>query len=424
MLRKYYELFRLMRNERKPIEKLKEEQNTKFRRLVQHAYKNVPFYYEKFNQAGVHPNDILSIEDINKLPIITKEDFYASEPDKLIDKRINKNNHMQELCTSGSSGKALCFPVDKKYDQLRKAQFLRPYLSNGQSLTDQNIWLRAHVNSKKCFYQKMGILRELQLNVVSDLKEQIRHIQDLKPDVIRGYGSALQLIVSHAQEEKIKLHSPRTIFTDSELLSESLRKKIELAFDTNVIDVYGSFETENVAYECNQHQGYHMAIDCSVFEFIKDGEAVKAGEVGELVFTVLDNYTFPFIRYSIGDLASYTDKTCSCGRTLPLMDVSAGRAADFAIMPDGRKISSTYLFGAARQSIKYIQEFQIIQHDLNLFTVLIVPNSHYHEKIKSQIIDDFCCDLPGAKINLRLVQKIEREKSGKFKMFKSCMKKQ
>ena len=68
MLRKYYELFRLMRNERKPLENLKEEQSIKLQHLVRHAYENVPFYFEKFNQAGVHPDDIRGIEDIHKIP--------------------------------------------------------------------------------------------------------------------------------------------------------------------------------------------------------------------------------------------------------------------------------------------------------------------------------------------------------------------
>ena len=422
MLRKYYELLRLMRNERKPLEKLKEEQSIKLRHLVRHAYENVPFYFEKFNQAGVHPDDIRGIEDINKIPIITKDDFHASEPDKLVDKRIKNHDMLQVLCTSGSSGKILRFFVDRKYNQLRKAQFLRPYLSNGQGLFDRSIWFRVLVDSSKPFYQKLGLLRDRQLKVNSDIAEQIKIIQQVKPDVMRGYGSAFQLLVAHGQEENIKLHSPRTVFTDSELLSEDLRNRIEQAFDTEVIDVYGSFETENIAYECNHHQGYHMAIDCAVIEFVKNGEHVKSGEVGEVIFTVLDNYTFPFIRYNIGDLASYTDQPCSCGRTLPLMDVSTGRVADYAVTSDGRKVSSTVFLGSLQHLGKYIHEFQVIQEDLNLFTALIVPTSSYHENVGAQIIDDLLGDLPDAAIDIRLVQKIDREKSGKLKVFKSFMK--
>jgi phenylacetate-CoA ligase len=410
-----------MRNEKKSLERLKREQNIKLQRLIQHAYENIPFYLQKFDQAGVRPGDIQTVDDLKKIPIITKDDFYAADPNDLIDRRIQDRSQLIPISTSGSSGKSLQFVVDNKYNQLRKAQFLRPYLSNGHGIFDKNIWFRARINSKKPFHQKLGLLREYQLKGGSNTADQIRKIQKIRPDIMRGYGSIFQLIAAKAQEDDIRLHSPRTIFTDSELLHKELRLKIERAFGTEVIDVYGTFETENIAYECNHHKGYHMAIDCSVIEFIKDGMPVKAGEIGEVVFTVLDNYTFPFIRYNIGDLASYSDQPCTCGRTFPLMEISSGRASDFAILRSGDKISANVLIGQLLYLEKFIQEFQIIQESLNLFTVQLIPTKQYHDEISQKLTTTLQAELQDATVNIRQVDNIAREKSGKWKAFKSLI---
>jgi phenylacetate-CoA ligase len=424
VLQKYVELIRLMGNEKKPLKKLRQEQNIKLQHLIRHAYENVPFYFKKFQEAKIHPDDIQTTDDLKKIPIISKDDFYAAEPIDLIDKRIKDRSKLITLKTSGSSGRVLQFFVNQHYNQLRKAQFLRPYISNGTGLFDRAIWFRANPEIKKPFYQKLGLLRDYQFYAGSDPELQIKLIQKIRPTIMRGYGSVFQLIASRVQEENINIHAPRIIFTDSELLRKESREKIEHVFKTKVIDVYGTFETENIAYECNQHEGYHMGIDCAIIEFIKNGKQVQAGKVGEVVFTVLDNYTSPFIRYNIGDLATYNDQPCSCGRSLPLMGMVTGRTYDYVLKRNGDKISSTTLLGHVLVNFsKYIHEYQFIQKDFDIFSMLIIPTRLYHDKIGKELTNRFRRDFPDARIKIQLVDKIKREDSGKLKAFKSLMKK-
>ena len=164
-----------------------------------------------------------------------------------------------------------------------------------------------------------------------------------------------------------------------------------------------------------------MAIDCVIMEFLKKGNPVKPGEVGEIVFTVLDNYTFPFIRYNIHDLAAYTDRPCSCGRTFPLMKIIAGRMYDYAKKSDGTKISSTPLTSHMWFLGKYIHEFQVIQEDIDQFSVLIVPTKFYSDKAAKKVEKDIYKNFPKAKIKIHLVDQIKREASGKFIGFKTLL---
>lgn len=414
-------MLRLMRNERRPLAQLRNIQKRKLRRLVSHAYHHVPFYHDRFQKINLHPNDIRTIDDLHKIPVIDKDDFQQSKKSDLIDRRIKDTDRLVTINTAGSSGKILQFFVDCGYNQLRKAQFLRPYLTNGNGLFDRVLCFRAIPRLKQMVHQKLGLLKEYQIDSGADPLVQIEAIQNLKPEVMRGYGSTFHLMASKMLEENISVPSPRIIFTDSEFLSIASRHKIEKAFQTELIDIYGTFETENVAYECHNHQGYHMAIDCVIIEFLKDGKPVKPGETGEIVFTVLDNYAFPFIRYNIHDLAAYTDKPCSCGRTFPLMKVIAGRKFDYAQKSDGTKVSSTSLSYHLWFLEKYIHEFQIIQEGIDLFTVLLVPTKFYSEKIRFEAEKDIRRYFPKAKIKICLVDQIKRETSGKLIDFKTLL---
>ena len=133
---------------------------------------------------------------------------------------------------------------------------------------------------------------------------------------------------------------------------------------------------------------------------------------------MLLNYTFPFIRYNIHDLAIYMDKPCSCGRTFPLMSIISGRTNIYAIKPNGVPISSAMLNRHFWDCGKYIHEYQIIQENYDLISVFIVPTKYFSGEIRTKIKEGLQQDLAGATVNIHLVDHIKREESGKFQNFK------
>ena len=411
---KYFYLPLLLLNEWRPLPALQRLQLRKLKRLVHHAYAHVPMYRKIYKENGVHPDDIESLEAITKLPIVDKTDFRQHNDHICRSAAAPPVEDLITVKTSGSSGQAFSFLIDSEYDQLRKAQFLRPYITNGYNPFSRVVWFRAIPQDGKQWFQRLGLLNDHQLYTGQGTIEQIMDIRRLKPEFVKGYGSTLSLVASMAAEKGLQLPTLRRVFTDSELLSSHMRHVIEEGFRTKVIDIYGTFETDNIAYECRHREGYHMAIDCVIFEFIAGGRPVSPGEEGEIVCTVLDNLTTPFIRYNLHDIGLESTQKCACRRRFPLMQITKGRANDFALTLEGAQITSTTISGQFRPFADKLHEFQVIQEEIGRFRVLIVPRHTYGHQTTRQIHQAMYALFPHAHVEVQLVKTIARNPSGKF----------
>jgi phenylacetate-CoA ligase len=156
-------------------------------------------------------------------------------------------------------------------------------------------------------------------------------------------------------------------------------------------------------------------------EFIKNEKPVNPDEEGDIVVTILNNFAMPFIRYNLYDIGSYSEQPCSCGRTFPLMNQIKGRANDYMITEDGRRLS---FFAIAHFDVMApnVYEYQIIQEGVNLFNVFIVPSNSYNDEGRKFFIPVIKKISPHATININIVPAIKREMSGKFRAFKSNVK--
>ncbi len=416
---KYIHMLQLLRNERCSPDELIHRQNIGLRKLIKHSYGTVKFYKRLFDDCGLHPEDIKSAEDITKIPVIDKKILRKNSIEDLISSRFNKKNLIR-ITTSGSSGAPLEFYIDSLYNQYRKAQSLRPYISNGQKLFDRTVSFSYYEAPEKKWFQHFGLMNDHRIISGWDLNTQVKSIKNIRPAVIKGYGSVLNLLANKIIDEKISITQPRLLFTDSEVLTTDERENIENAFRAPATDIYGTWETGNIAYECSCRKGYHIAIDSVIMEFLKEGKPVNPDEEGEIAVTVLNNYSMPFIRYNLNDIASYSEQKCTCGRTFPLINEIKGRKNDYMISEDGRKIS--FFTSSFNHLAPRVYEYQIIQEGINIFKVLIVPGKSYTsegENIFKPVIKRF---FPNAVIDIKLVDAIERAPSGKFAAFKSMVK--
>lgn len=414
---KYVNLIRLLRNERHSLDELIHMQNTALRKLIKHAYSTVEFYKELFDDNGLVPDEIQSTEDLYKIPIIDKKLLLKNSYNRLISKVYDINN-LKPIRTAGSNGTPFLFYIDDMFDQYRKAQYLRPYITNGRRFWDNSVLFSIRNAPPKKWFQYLSLIPNIYIFPGSTIEEQIQILQKKKPDTIQGYASSLNLISTKIVEENINIPKPRLIFTDSELLVPDIRKNIERAFQTKVIDIYGTYETDNIGYECHHHKGYHLAMDSVIMEFIREGKTAKANEEGEIVVTVLNNFAMPFIRYNLHDIGSFSELTCPCGRTFPLMKQIKGRDNDYLITEDGRKLP---IFNIANFDMlaPNVREYQIVQESINSFEVYIVPGKTYKNHGGDIIVPTLKNFSPNAKINVNIVKEIDREPSGKFKAFKS-----
>lgn len=307
---------------------------------VERVYSNTPFYKEKFNQLGVSPADIQSLEDIRKLPFTVKFDLRENYPFGLF------ASPMEEVVrihgSSGTSGKPTIVGYTKNDIEMWSELLARAIVAAGGRKSD--IFHNAY--GYGLFTGGIGLhygAEKLGAAVVpisgGNTERQITLINDFKPRGLVGTPSYILTIAEKMEEMGI---DPATngieygIF-GAEPWSEEMRRALEEKLKIKAIDIYGLSEVmgPGVSIECYEAQdGLHLAEDHFFIEIIdpKTLEPVADGEDGELVITSLTKEALPIIRYHTGDITAITREKCICGRTTTRMTRVKGRTDDMLII--------------------------------------------------------------------------------------------
>jgi len=420
---KYLTLIQLLRNERRPVEELADLQNRKLRRLIRHVYDRVPFYRQRFDQVGVQPEDIRTVADLAKLPIISKQDVIDAPHDEVLDTSVPKSSLVARQ-TSGSTGMPFRFYVDQNYDQFCKALFLRPYFSTGRRIFDVAMRFTPVTAAPKKWFQRLGILREYRVPCNASGEEMLAVYRRVTPDVLIGYPSAISVLAETLVASGDEVHLPRIVFTDSEVLTDFTKDRIRAAFRTPIIDVYGTLETDNIAWQCRDGSAYHYAADCVILETVQDGQSVGPDEPGELVCTVLNSLTMPFVRYNMGDIVTLSSGGCDCGRTLPLISTIEGRAMDRLTLPDGSRVSAAHILHEFKLLGDVVREFQVVQETVDDFTVNVSLRHNLSDVERVRITNTIHPTNPQARVTIRSVDSERRRPSAKKRLFVSRVQKQ
>ena len=425
-LRAYYYLRSVVKRAYWPREKLIEYQNKRLRGIVRYAYDNVPFYYKKFRQAGLKPDDIKTAEDLSKLPIVRRDEVKRNL-DRMVSKEYDLAR-LKMLRTSGSTGEPLYFYISGREDELRKAKHLRANIACGQKFRDRWVVITSPIyfNQAKGLQKVLGIYAPMSVSVFDDVSRQISVIERLKPDVLDGYASSLLLLAREVEKRGLETIKPRLMISGADLIDKPAREYVEKVFGVPFYDQYGAAEFERLAWQCEEKNRYHIDADSVVMQFVDEaGEEVAPGETGEVVCTSLINMAMPFIRYALGDLGRTSEeKECSCGRNLPLMEVMEGRKDEAVVLPDGR-IVSAFAFIAAMYQLSFydkIEKFRVIQKRLDFFQVLIKLSNAEKADKKSLISELTKCFRRVFRLddevsfNVKFVDDIPLDASGKFRI--------
>jgi phenylacetate-CoA ligase len=415
MMRRVWYLAQMLRNERLAPRLLAARQDRLVRELIGHSVDQVPFYRDLY--AGIDASSIRGDADLVRLPIIDKSHLRAAGASW---RSASAQEPLVRIRTSGSTGMPLRFEIDPVYNQWRKAQYLRPYVSNGRRLTEPVMRLRSLslASPNRPLFKRLGLLPELLVDLAADPEEVRRAWQLHRPRILQGYPSALRVLAQTYLERNRALEpAPRLVFTDSELLLPETRELLERAFHAPVIDVFGTFETDNIAYQCGRRAGYHVTPDSVIIEIVRDGVRVESGEIGELVVTVLRNRTTPFIRYNLHDLAAWATEPCGCGRTSPLLEVFAGRANDLLTYPDGRELTPMGICALFSERAHLLRQYQMRQTGPAQFDLLIVPTAAFTATEGELLLRELGEKLGPVRIDIRLTDRIAADPSGKLRAF-------
>ncbi|MGQ9680731.1 MAG: phenylacetate--CoA ligase family protein [Candidatus Bathyarchaeia archaeon] len=384
-LRAIYYLYDLMSHLHWSQEKLKEHQNRQLKKVINSAYESVPFYHRLFKENKIKPSDIRSIEDLNQIPVIRKEDMRKNIMDVISNKY--KIQDLIKLETSGSTGKPFPVYITQKEDDYRKAKHLRANIYCGQRPWDRLVVLASPTHKAKVpkIIQKLGIYSWNFISVFEDIDTQISKLEKIKPDVIDGYSTSLAILAKEIEKRGLTTIKPRIMFGGAELLDDYSRKVIETVFNAPIYDQYAIVEVERISSQCPAKKRYHIDADAVILQFVDStGEEISTRQKGEIICTSLFNYAMPIIRYAVGDIGASTDEECECGIKLPLMEIIEGRTDSFITLPDGRKLSPRMFNIGINlfEDINKIDQFKIIQKKRDLFQFFIKKkNEKDDEKI-------------------------------------------
>ena len=405
-------------------EEVKELQELKLRRMVRHAATHVRYYRELFEKHKINPESIKTLEDLRKLPMLSKEDVRANLYfDLLSDNHVKKN--ILKICTSGSTGEPFVCFADKDQLEIRWASTLRSMEWTGYTWGDKQtrLWHQTlGMNSVQIFREWMDAVMSRRIFIPAyemrddNLKEIIDRINEYQPDLIDGYAESFNLLAQYIKTHNPKMCKPKGIISSAQALPKQSREIIEAAFGCPVYDKYGSREFSGIAYQCSEHDGHHVIAESYIVEILKEGRPAKPGEIGEVVITDLNNFSMPFIRYRIGDLAVAMDntKTCACGRGLPRIGDIQGRTQAIIIGSEGRYIPGTFFAHFFKDHDHLIRQYQIVQEKMNEVTLKIVKASRFEEQAFEALVKDLQKYIgEGTKMNVEMVDHIPLVRTGK-----------
>lgn len=383
----FYKWLQFRKRQWRSREDIEAEQWARVKDIIKYAYDEVPFYHDKFEKAGIKPEDIKTKEDLLLIPVTTKDELRANFPERVISKRYKQKDCFPAV-TSGSTGEPLHLVFNKDAVACKMAAGLRSIEMAGYKPGDRIFQVAPPLKAGGKFMQKAvnGVMRRTIMPVFEkDISSRVERLMKQPPDIVVGYTSLIRILAEHFSENGIDCKA-KSVITTSEMLTQNTRQTIERAFNASVYDQYGSVEFGRIAQQCEKRFGYHINTENSFVEFLRDGKHAGENETAEIVVTSLINRAMPLIRYKIGDYGRYTTASCPCGRGLPLLLEIRGRLNDVIVTPGGNKILPEYFYLTIRQ-ITGVGEFQVIQQAKDLIVIRVAREKDYDSDKAREIFE-------------------------------------
>lgn len=322
-----------------PREVLHWIQSRRLVKMVENCYNNVPLYKKRFDEMGLLPGDIKSIDDIHKLPFTYKTDLRDNYPFGMI--AVPKEQLVRIHASSGTTGKQTVVGYTKNDIDVWAKGAARALVAAGATKSDY-----IHVSyGYGLFTGGLGLhygaemLGATAIPVSSgNTKRQVDILRDYGSDFLCCTPSYAMYIGETVRDMGI---DPKTLklrggIFGAEAWSENMRREIEKILDIKAYDIYGLSEIAGpgVSFECKEQTGMHINEDFFYPEIIdpETGEQLPDGEYGELVFTCIGKEALPLLRYRTRDICKLSHKPCSCGRNLVKMSKTRGRTDDMLII--------------------------------------------------------------------------------------------
>lgn len=361
-------------------DKIHLQQLIKLKKLVVYAYENFEFYRERMDRVNFNPYQVTELDDLKILPLLTKEE-YRNFVETVVQKNPHKYQHYYIDKTSGSTG----FPM-KVYRTWNEraymvAKFLRALFANGYKYTDRVYSTPSPLRAVKrdSIIQHLGFLQRYNVFMTETPEKIVKGYIDSKADIFYANKSQIVQMALYIEENGIKVHKPKFYISSAETLDPASRALMENAFGKNFVEVYGAVEFNNLGFQKLGNDYFYFNHDTDILELEKDGQAQP--NEGYCIITDLHIYSFPLIRYRLGDYLETTEKD-----GLTVIRAIKGRIDDCAILRDGTRRPYGFFYIAVChmteiKQIRFIQE----TYDLVVVEVALKPDADKAEFEKNLI---------------------------------------
>jgi phenylacetate-CoA ligase len=411
-------------------ERLRQLQTRRLRALLDHAYRQCPFYEERFRRAGLAPADVRSLEDLRALAPLEKQDL-QEQGERMVARDWPAADLIRNQ-TGGSTGTPVPFYLSKDRKCSRAAATWRHNRWAGWQPGDKAavIWgapldrpadtLRSRLRGR--------LLREplwLDAACLSEATMTGFHqaLHRYRPRILQAYARAAVLFARFLRARGLEAYRPQAIVTSAEVLEDDERALLEDVFGAPVFNRYGCREVSVLASECPAHAGLHVMAEGLLVEVETPRGPALPGELGGILVTDLLNWAMPLIRYRIGDMGAWAGGPCPCGRGLPRLERVAGRVTDFLVGCDGRLVSGVHLATYVVAQRPSLGQVQIHQDRAGAVRYRIKPGRDFRPAADLEYLRDatrrFLGD--GAAVDSETVADLSAEPSGKFLFSRSTV---
>lgn len=421
----------IRRHPRAPAREVIDFRDRQLRRIVQHAYRNVPYYRRLYDEHGVRAESIRGASDMPALPPVTKTHFRAVPEIERVASGLDPEA-LISAASSGSSGRPFMIRrswLEQNVLHLLRIRAQRAY-GIGPADRTLNILNPKHVHARddKRLGRALVALRlhtdSRRVSIHLDPVAIAAEVRACRPAMLSGYPNMLARVSAVLEREPVVPASIRVALTGAETLTPTLRRRIEERLGVPVRDLYGSNECNLMAWECPLGGPLHVCDDSVFLEVVTpDGTPVAPGERGEVLVTALHTFTMPLIRFRIGDLAEQGTARCGCGAPFSTIRGVKGRMLDMFPLPDGRVIHAYLLTETLiMDDPDWIESFQVTQERIDRLTMQIVPRREPTaaridalRAVGRQLLGD------GVDFELSIVASIPPDPSGKFRPARSLV---
>jgi phenylacetate-CoA ligase len=415
---------RLLGERRVPFhreEHVRELADARARAIADYAAEHVPYYRGRFRLG-----EIRGVADLAELPLLEKAAvreepaaFRSSAPDAADGLSLRTTGSTWDPLTVFHDRRSLLLNI--AFAERERAVETR-FVGRSFRYVALDLGFRQTITTPqevRAFYDRSCYRplrpRHHSVGVDESLEHVVATMDRLRPDVVRGYGTYLELLFRTAELRGLELHRPRVVVYTADGMTDEGRRLVEERFGVPVLSQYSAVEVFRIGYFCEERRAHHVHEDLCALSIVgADGRPLPDGEAGEVVVSNLVNRGSVLLNYRLGDVARIVPGRCSCGRTSRLLSVIEGRVSHIVHLRDGSFVHPLAVWAALKLRPEVVRS-QLVQHEPDRFELrLQTVDRAAFDAVVAAVVPEVRKTLRGAAVEPTHHERLEQGRGGKF----------